>query len=215
MSNEAELSRKAVHIGNGVWCFLLPFIPRYIALFVVMISISMDIFLFRPHRWKAAFDAMAREEDHQAGFLIGPTIYILVVFILVLLFDIRIAAAAFAMMAFGDGLATLVGAKFGHHEIGTKSLEGTVAFMLGGFSFSLIAFYLVDDFGFYGGEGDFAVVEQLIISELPSYQIIIFLFTIVTILTALMELLLAEYVNDNILVPGTTAIFLTLALILL
>ncbi|MFX1512252.1 MAG: hypothetical protein ACFFCQ_06670 [Promethearchaeota archaeon] len=213
MSTSGHYSRKLVHIGNGIWCFLLPFIPRYLALCVVMIAIFMDLFLFRPHRWRAAFEFMAREEDYQAGFLIGPTIYILVVFTLVLLFDIRVAAAAFAMMAFGDGFATVIGAKFGRLEIGTKSVEGTMAFIFGGFFFSLIAFYFVEIFGFYGGEGDFAIIKQLILSKLPSLHIVILLIAAVTILAALMELLLAEYVNDNILVPGTTAIFLTLTLI--
>ena len=79
---------------------------------------------------------MARPEDWEKGFLVGPTIYVIMVLILILFFDFRLAGSIFAILAFGDGFATVIGLKYGKHKIhNNKSLEGSIAF----FTFSLMS----------------------------------------------------------------------------
>jgi len=135
-----EYKRKAIHIGMGLWAFYPLLVTKYYALFVCLIFLLLVIFVFREHRWKAVFDAMAREEDYTHGYLIGPLIYILSVMFCVGFYPPYVAAASFAIMAFGDGFATIVGRNLGKHKYpySDKSLEGSAGFLVFAFVLTLV-----------------------------------------------------------------------------
>lgn len=126
-----EYKRKAIHIGMGLWAFYPLLVTKYYAFVILIIFLLLVLFVFREHRWKAAFDAMARTEDYTHGYLIGPLIYILAVMVCVGFYPPYIAAASFAIMAFGDGFATIVGRNVGTHKYpySDKSIEGSLAFI--------------------------------------------------------------------------------------
>ena len=116
----------------GSLTLLLGFLPRWLAIIAVLIALFFILVVARPSVWKTGFESMAsREIDRQTGLLQGPTLYIIMVLILVVFFDLRIAGAVFAIMAFGDGFANVIGTRFGHHRFErfqNKSLEGFIAF---------------------------------------------------------------------------------------
>lgn len=209
------MKRKAIHIGNGFWAFTLAFLPRLVALAAILVALFLMLVIFKPKVFPAVFKAMARSRDYEAGFLIGPTIYIIVVLIVVLLFDIRIAAATYAMLAFGDGSATVVGKNFGRHTAQSgKTWEGFAAFVIFGFIFTASVFFFVDFFQ-KDGKAGWILVSELIIEDLPEYYLLLALIFGITAITALVELYLGQYIDDNILVPLTTTLGLTLALLLI
>ncbi|MBU6997732.1 MAG: hypothetical protein HXS41_01965 [Theionarchaea archaeon] len=148
-----EYKRKAIHICMGLWAFFPLLVARYSALFICVVFLLLVLFVFREHRWKAVFDAMAREEDYTHGYLMGPLIYILAVMVCVGLYPPYIAAASFAIMAFGDGFATIVGRNVGRHTYpySDKSLEGTVGFIVCGFLSTLMVLMILTHFLSFAG----------------------------------------------------------------
>jgi uncharacterized protein (TIGR00297 family) len=87
-----------------------------------------------PRASKGAFN---RPADQTRGYPIGILLYPLSVLALILAFPARldIVAAAWGILACGDGSATLVGQTWGRHPLpwnAQKSLEGMVAFMICG-----------------------------------------------------------------------------------
>ncbi len=135
-----EYKRKAIHVSMGLWAFYPLLVTKYPALLICVIFLILVLFVFREHRWKAAFDVMARPEDYSYGYLMGPLIYILAVMFCVGCYPPYIAAASFAIMAFGDGFATIVGRNFGKHQYwySNKSFEGSVAFFGVAFVFTIV-----------------------------------------------------------------------------
>ncbi|MBU7013334.1 MAG: hypothetical protein HXS52_09195 [Theionarchaea archaeon] len=140
-----EYKRKAIHICMGLWAFFPLVVTRYSALFICLIFLLLVLFVFREHRWKAAFDAMARQEDYTHGYLMGPLIYILSVMVCVGFYPPYIAAASFAIMAFGDGFATIVGRNVGRHKypFSEKSIEGTAGFIACSFLSTLVVLMIL------------------------------------------------------------------------
>ena len=130
-----EYKRKAIHISMGLWAFYPLFVTKYYAFLILIIFLILVLFIFREHRWKAAFDAMARQEDYMHGILMGPLIYILAVMVCVWFYPPYVAAASFAIMAFGDGVATIVGRNWGDHRYpySDKTIEGSLGFLAAGF----------------------------------------------------------------------------------
>lgn len=60
---------------------------------------------------------------------IGTTYYLVASFLAFLLFARDVAAAALFFTAVGDALAAAVGERYGRVKVGTKSLEGSIAFL--------------------------------------------------------------------------------------
>ncbi len=213
LQNKSEMKRKAVHISNGFWAFSLAFLPRIVAILVVFVALFLTTCVFRPNVYNRAFEAMARPYDYELGILVGPSLYVIVVLIVIFFFDFRIAAFSFAMLAFGDGFATIIGMKYGRHKTRFgKSWEGFLAFTIVGFIFASIAFLFVD---YYRNEGkaDWAPISEIIITDLPDLQVLLSFFIIITFITGFVELFLGNFIDDNILVPLTTSIGLTLFLV--
>jgi len=220
---DPEMRRKVIHILNGFWAFVLAFLPRPLSLLIVLVAYLVDVLTFRPgvRLGERAFNFMARDIDRKRGLLIGPTIYILVVLYIVFVFDIRVAAAAFALLAFGDGFATVIGKKIGSHALWRKkTIEGLLGFLLFGTVFSSFAFILVAVFQQDGSAG-FAPFWFLLVPpssfllQLTVLPLVLGVITVVTAVCGCVELLLGDILDDNFLVPVTSCILLTVALKLL
>ncbi len=199
-----EVTRKTVHIGNGFWSFALAIFPRELAILVTIIALVV-VLSMNPRIWNSAFEKMARENEKQMGFLLGPFIYVVMVMLLVITVDLRVAAAAFAILAFGDGFATLVGIRYGKHKIGNnKTVEGSLAFFIIGTLFVLLSFWIVhliqpnpqpfSVFGFLSLPTNLNIALSTLILVFGSF------------LTTLVEIYGSKKIDDNILIPLTFTI---------
>lgn len=99
-----ETLRKGLHIAFGFGAFTLKWLPWYVAAAVCVVAILGNWLLL--HRLVGR--GVAR---HERGFDAGIVLYPVMVLLLVLVFRDRLhfAAIAWAMLAFGDGVATLAG----------------------------------------------------------------------------------------------------------
>lgn len=144
---EQTLSRKIIHIGTGplfVLCWLLfSDAPgaRYLAVLVPLIltlqfgAIGMGVI-----KDEAAVLAMTRHGD-PAEILRGPLYYGMVFVVCTVVFwrDSPVGILALMLMCGGDGLADVMGRRFGTHKLPfntNKSWAGSAAMFVGGFAFA-------------------------------------------------------------------------------
>ncbi|HJQ39519.1 MAG TPA: DUF92 domain-containing protein [Thermoanaerobaculia bacterium] len=99
-----EILRKSLHIGFGLFAFSLKWIPWWAAAGVCAIAVLGNWLVL--HRIVGA-----HVSRHERGYDAGIVLYPLVVMLLILFFRNHIAYAGigWAILAFGDGLATLAG----------------------------------------------------------------------------------------------------------
>lgn len=204
-----EIKRKLVHIGNGFWAFLLPFIDRWIVIIVVLLAFIFVFVLSRPYSpfgsiFQKSFNAMARTDDIERGFLLGPSEYVFMVLFLVIFIDFRIAGAIFAILAFGDGFATVIGRKYGKNIlVNSKTLEGTITFFIMSSIFGTLIFIAIDIFNSPAA----GLMHPLLVtmsSDLITKKgllLIIGVFLIVSLILSFVELYFSKFLNDNILIP--------------
>ncbi len=210
---DQETKRKSVHISMGFLTILIAIFPRWLIILCVLIALFFILVIARPTVWKKGFDAMAsREEDVSSGFLHGPLLYILMTLFSMILFDLRVAAGVFCIMAFGDGFANVIGTRIGKHkfeQFNHKSLEGSLAFIFFAFVSSTLAFFLVSNNSDINTWISFLEIKnpQDIIT---GYVVLVNL--IVSVIVATIELTTSEKINDNISVPIVAGILLTLFL---
>lgn len=102
-----ETLRKGIHIAFGLGAFALKWLDWYVAAAVCVVAILGNLFLL--HRIVGR--GVAR---HERGFDAGIVLYPVMILLLVVVFRDRLvlAAIAWAMLAFGDGVATLAGNSF-------------------------------------------------------------------------------------------------------
>jgi phytol kinase len=145
----SHMSRKIIHIGTGplfVICWLL-FTPAAIARFLaalVPFAITVQFALVGLGMMKdqAAVEAMSRTGDRRE-ILRGPLYYGIVFVLLTILFwmDSPIGIVALMMLCGGDGLAEILGRRWGQKKIrrrGNKSWVGSLGFFLGGWVLAVI-----------------------------------------------------------------------------
>jgi len=104
-----------------------------------------------------------------------------------------VAAVAVCQMAIGDGIADIFGRRFGKTKwpfSKSKSVEGSLAFVAGGFGSSLGMIHVLHATGFTALTAAAAAPAVLLIS----------------VLSAGVELLPASLLDDNISVPGFAAV---------
>lgn len=149
-------SRKVIHMGTGpifVLCWLLfPENPwsRYVAAIIpLLITIQFAMVGFGIIRDQAAVQAMSRNGDRKE-ILRGPLFYGIVFVVLTIWFwkDSSIGIVALMLLCGGDGLADLVGNRFGKIKLPwskNKSIAGSLAVFLGGWFFAIfiIGIYLL------------------------------------------------------------------------
>lgn len=128
-----EALRKSVHVFAGLLALTLRYLDGWQAL-----AVCAAAFMFN---WQVlpriTGRALEREADRKRGFAAGIIVYPASVAALVLIFRDRleIAAAAWALMAFGDGAATLAGTFIGGPKLPwnrSKSWSGFIAFIAAG-----------------------------------------------------------------------------------
>jgi uncharacterized protein (TIGR00297 family) len=96
--------RKSLHIGFGLFAFTLKWLPWWAAAGVAAVAVIGNWLVL--HRIVGA-----RVSRHERGYDAGIVLYPFVVMLLILVFRNHIAYAGivWAMLAFGDGFATLAG----------------------------------------------------------------------------------------------------------
>lgn len=130
-AGHSETSRQLVHIAMGTFALLLRWLPWWQA--VVLATAAMTFNLLVLPRVGAQ---LYRPGDH-ARALHGIVFYPLAIVLLLLAFPARpdIVAAAWGILAAGDGLATLAGRAIGGRRWPwnrEKTIGGTLAFATGG-----------------------------------------------------------------------------------
>lgn len=127
---QSEEKRQAMHI----LLFLLAFLLKYLTQFQAagMLLLILFVIIFVVPRLKAKQYFYRRSEDKYSN---GAVLYFLVLFVLVLIFDLHIVAVAWAILALGDGSATLIGKNLKVRELPwnkEKSYVGTLSFIIFG-----------------------------------------------------------------------------------
>ena len=109
-SGHSETARQWVHIGSGLFALLLRVLTGWQAAAMAAFALVFNVVLL-PH---VGGRQLYRPVDHARGFPLGILLYPLAVLLLTLAFPSRldIAAAAWGILAFGDGFATLIGRCF-------------------------------------------------------------------------------------------------------
>lgn len=129
----SEDRRQILHISMGVFALLLRFLPWWVAAIVAGSAVGFNAYVLR----RLAGHLLYRPAERSRRFPPGILFYPIAVVLLILVFPDRpdIAAAAWGVMAFGDGAATLVGRRVGGRKIPwnrEKSIAGSVTFVVAG-----------------------------------------------------------------------------------
>jgi uncharacterized protein (TIGR00297 family) len=127
-----ENLRQIVHVGVGFLSFGLRYLTALPALLLTGALFVHNLVLL-PRYGKALW----RREERERGFATGVAIYPAILFLLVLAFRDRLhlAAGAWAILAFGDGAATLVGRNVASPPLPwnrAKSWAGSAAYLVVG-----------------------------------------------------------------------------------
>ena len=132
MTGHSVDARRAVHIGMAAFAFLLRFLTHWQAMACAAVALLLNLFVL-PRVARRLF-----RPGEVGGTRVGGIVfYPLAVLVLIVVFPHRpdIVAAAWGALAFGDGMAGLVGARVGGRRWPwnpDKSLAGTAAFVVCG-----------------------------------------------------------------------------------
>jgi uncharacterized protein (TIGR00297 family) len=129
----SEVLRKSVHIGMGGFALLLRFLTPAQAALCAGVALGFNLFVM--HRLTG--HALLRHSEKPRGYSLGIALYPAAVLALIVVFRNRLelAAAAWGLMAFGDGMAGLFGATLRGPKLpwnAAKTWAGFTAFVLWG-----------------------------------------------------------------------------------
>lgn len=129
----AELPRKLVHLAMGGIAFALRPLGPALSALAALTAIFFNALLLP----RLGGRALWRGADAERGYALGIVLYPVAVLLLILAFwqRLEIAAAAWGILAFGDGMATLVGQAIGRRKLPwnpRKSWAGTAAYFVCG-----------------------------------------------------------------------------------
>jgi phytol kinase len=146
---ESQLSRKIIHIGTGpifVLCWLLfpgnPF-DRYLAALVPgLITLQFILVGFGVIKDEAAVEAMSRTGNPRE-ILRGPMFYGIVFVVLTIIYwlDSPIGIIGLMLMCGGDGLADIIGRRFGKRKLPwspQKTWLGSLGMLMGGLLLAVV-----------------------------------------------------------------------------
>jgi len=127
----AEDARQWVHVGSGAFALLLRILTWWQAAAMAAIALVFNVLVLP----RIGGRRLYRPVDDARGFPLGILLYPLAVLLLILLFSSRleIAAAAWGILAFGDGAATLVGRRIRGRTLPwntEKTIAGTASFIV-------------------------------------------------------------------------------------
>jgi uncharacterized protein (TIGR00297 family) len=128
-----ELARKVVHMGVGTIAFSLRFLGPLWAAILAAGALGFNLFLLP----RIGGRKLWREHEVASGASIGIILYPLTVLLLILVFwqRLEVAAAAWGILAFGDGMASVAGMSLGRRKLSwnpRKSWMGSLAYVLFG-----------------------------------------------------------------------------------
>jgi uncharacterized protein (TIGR00297 family) len=129
----AEWRRKAVHAGSGLFALFLPLLTWAEAAAATTAAFLFNFFVLPRLGGKGLLREGEAGRTHSTGIVLYPV----VVLALILLFRDRleIAAAGWALLAFGDGAATLAGLSVGGPRLPwnrAKTAAGSAAYIVAG-----------------------------------------------------------------------------------
>jgi uncharacterized membrane protein len=139
----SEDARQIVHIAMGGFAFLLAVLPWWQAVILACAAVAFNTHLLP----RLARHRLYRPTEFSRRLQTGIALYPIAVLALLLVFPNRpdIVAAAWGIMAAGDGMATIVGRHFGSRRIPwnrEKSVAGTAALIVfGGAAGALLAWW--------------------------------------------------------------------------
>jgi uncharacterized protein (TIGR00297 family) len=209
VTTHSEDARQWVHIGSGLFALLLRALTGWQAALLAAIALIFN-FVLLP---RVGGRRLYRPADEARGFPLGILFYPLSVLLLTLTFPSRldIVAAAWGILAFGDGAATLVGrwasrltaesAENAEKNLSAqlpwnpdKTVAGTIAFILCGSAAGVALAWWV----------------RPAVTPMPSLT-----FTVVAPIVAAIAAALVETIpvrlDDNLTVPATAATVLWVA----
>jgi len=193
-ASHSETARQWVHVGSGAFAFALRFLTWQQAAALAAGALLFNAAIL-PH---LGGRRLYRPVDHARGFPLGILLYPLSVLALILLFPTRLdlAAAAWAILALGDGTATLAGQTIASPRLRwnpDKSVAGTAAFIL------------------FGACGGVAVAwwTRPVIAPEPSVLFVVVAPVLAALTAAFVETIPVR-LDDNISVPATAAAVLWL-----
>lgn len=181
-----ELGRKSLHILMGGFAFLLRYLSWEAALLCALAALLNNLFLLP--RLTAKFYREGQPKD------IGIIFYPISVFFIILFFPNRmyLAAGIWAIMALGDGFATIFGKRFGKTKLPWhthKSWIGSIAYLI-------------------AASAGASLLIWWTLHPLPEGENPLFFYLLLPLLLAFFSALMESLpfgVNDNILVPMTGA----------
>ncbi len=156
LHKDSSFTRKVIHLFAGYSSFVVFWFSPAFAWLAIIIGVSFTVLLYmaRPAGpLHAVFDSMARADDRKAGGLGGPVYYAVSLTILTsictlpflpqLLPYFWIPASCLSMMFVGDGIAPIIGKRWGKRVFGKygRTVEGSLAVFAGGFAGFMITLF--------------------------------------------------------------------------
>ncbi len=128
-----ELLRKLVHMAVGLLAFLLAYLGPLGGALCALAAVLSNVFVLP----RIGGKKMWREHETASGRSLGIVLYPLAVLLLILVFwrRLEIAAAIWGILAFGDGMASLVGMTVGGPRLPwnpRKTWSGSLAYVIFG-----------------------------------------------------------------------------------
>lgn len=160
-------TRKMIHFFAGDAILFCPFFINPQIIPIVPLVMGILIFFSSPkspiQSMKSMFEVMARAEDYAAGHIYGPLYYIISIGILVAIFAFlaggaywplfTIAAVGLFSLYYGDGLATVIGERWGKHKYTirgcTRSIQGSLTMFVMTFLSTFLVIFYFNFFGFW------------------------------------------------------------------
>jgi uncharacterized protein (TIGR00297 family) len=185
----SEHARQWVHVGSGLFALLLRVLTWWQAAALAATALTFNLIVLP----RIGGRRLYRPVDEARGFPLGILLYPLSVLLLILIFPFRldIVAAAWGILAVGDGFATLVGQRIRGRQLPwnrEKTIAGTIAFVV------------------CGGTGAVALAlwTRAAVTPPPSLAFVIVAPLVAAVTAALVETLPVR-LDDNISVPMTAA----------
>lgn len=128
-----ELMRKTVHMGVGMIAFTLRWLGPWWGALAALAAVVFNLAILP----RLGGRALWRGHEKSSGRSLGIVLYPVAVLLLILVFNQRleVAAAMWGILAFGDGMAGLIGMSLGRRKLPwnpRKSWAGTFAFFVFG-----------------------------------------------------------------------------------
>ena len=191
----SENSRKFIHILLGNWVFFTPFFTKFWPLIIVPLVFILVNTLSLRHN---IISAMERDDD-SLGTVYYPISMVVLSGAGFILGWRTLPFIGLLTMAYGDGLAAVVGQRWGKRRLFSfapkKSLIGSAMVLVTSFIITAVCLYA------FQGTGNLRIVTS---------PIIIFIAVLTSILSTFIELT-GEKGCDNLTLPIGSALFATLA----